>query len=162
MATRSPGWRCVTEGCTARIEPADSWPRMWESSTTMGPMRPACQKWMSEPQMPVVWIPMVTSPCWSSLPSLTLSRVGWVSANQSLCSGLVKTPTLGFVRVVVVAMVGGDGASVGAQGFLRVAGRSVIWIEELGGSCMDCEVYATKKDRWGNVRERRCARRLLR
>lgn len=51
---------------------------------------------------------MVTSPCWSSLPSLTLSRVGRVSASQSLCSGLVKTPTLGFVRVVVVAMVGED------------------------------------------------------
>jgi len=26
---------------------------------------------------------------------------------------------------------------------------------------MDCEVYATKEDRWGNVREQRCARQLL-
>ena len=32
----------------ARITPADSWPRMCVSVTTMGPMRPACQKWMSD------------------------------------------------------------------------------------------------------------------
>ncbi len=32
----------------ARITPADSWPRMCVSVTTMGPIRPACQKWMSD------------------------------------------------------------------------------------------------------------------
>ena len=30
------------------MTPADSWPRMCVSVTTMGPMRPACQKWMSD------------------------------------------------------------------------------------------------------------------
>lgn len=42
------GFREVTSGLTARIVPADSWPRMWLSVTTMGPMQPACQKWTSE------------------------------------------------------------------------------------------------------------------
>ena len=37
MATRSPGEREVTEGCTARIEPEDSWPRMCGERTTIGP-----------------------------------------------------------------------------------------------------------------------------
>ncbi len=32
----------------ARTTPADSWPRMCVSVTTMGPIRPACQKWMSD------------------------------------------------------------------------------------------------------------------
>jgi len=38
----------------------------------------------------------------------------------------------------------------------------VIRIEELGGSCMDCEVDGTKEDRWANAQEQRCARQLLR
>ncbi len=42
------------------MTPADSWPRMWLSVTTMGPMRPACQKWMSDLDVdgisrPVLW-----------------------------------------------------------------------------------------------------------
>lgn len=48
MATRSPNLRWVTEGWAARMTPADSWPRICVSVTTMGPIRPACQKWMSD------------------------------------------------------------------------------------------------------------------
>ena len=115
----------------ARTTPADSWPRICVSVTTMGPMRPACQKWMSDllfeldmsqgsvqeeaavmeyemtyPHIPVLLIPTVTSPSFKSCPFLTLSSVGPDSATQSLCSGSVKTPTLGKLIVsVTVAMV---------------------------------------------------------
>lgn len=58
------------------------------------------------PQIPVLLIPMVTSPCLRSCPFLTLSSVGPDSATQSLCSGSVKTPTLGRLIVsVTVAML---------------------------------------------------------
>ena len=58
------------------------------------------------PQIPVLLIPMVTSPCCKSSPFLTLSSVGPDSATQSLCSGSVNTPTFGKLIVsVTVAMV---------------------------------------------------------
>lgn len=58
------------------------------------------------PHIPVLLIPTVTSPSFRSCPFLTLSSVGPDSATQSLCSGSVKTPTLGKLIVsVTVAMV---------------------------------------------------------
>lgn len=58
------------------------------------------------PQIPVLLMPTVTSPCLRSCPFFTLSSVGPDSATQSLCSGSVKTPILGKLIVsVTVAMV---------------------------------------------------------
>ena len=58
------------------------------------------------PQIPVLLMPMVTSPSLRPSPFLTLSSVGPDSATQSLCSGSVKTPTLGkLTESVTVAIV---------------------------------------------------------
>ena len=63
----------------------------------------------TDPHIPVVRTPIVTSPSVSSFPSFTTSRLGCASPTQSLCSGLVKTPTLALVMVSVVDIVGDDG-----------------------------------------------------
>lgn len=113
MATRSPTARCETEGCTARMTPADSWPRMCVSVTIMGPIQPACQKWTSDlgffvsdafslrisfvsldcivtyPQIPVLLIPTVTSPTFKVFPFSTSSRDGTASATQRSWAGFV-------------------------------------------------------------------------
>lgn len=56
------------------------------------------------PQMPVLLTPIVTSPSFRPSPFLIDSRLGSDSATQSSWAGLVKTPMLGLLRVVVVDM----------------------------------------------------------
>lgn len=144
MATRSPMECVVTEGWAAMMTPADSWPRMCESVTIIGPMAPWHQKWMSElmrgdvsglcfhrsragqgetnPQMPVLLIATVTSPSSSEEPLWTSSSEGSASATQRSCLGLVQTPMLALVALVSVVVVVED--IVMAVGGV-VAGRCV-------------------------------------
>lgn len=51
---------------------------------------------LTYPQMPVLRIAIVTSPCFNSVPDLTLSALGPASLIQRSCLGFVKTPMLGF------------------------------------------------------------------
>ena len=60
---------------------------------------------LAHPQIPVLLIPIVTSPSLSPSPFFTVSRLGSDSAIQSSWAGLVKTPTLGLVMVVVMDIV---------------------------------------------------------
>ena len=82
------------------------------------------------PQMPVLLIPIVTSPSLRPSPFCTLSSDGSDSEIHSLCSGSVKTPTLGLLSGVLwvsvtVAML----ARFWARRTLLVEGRAIGGIE---------------------------------
>jgi hypothetical protein len=96
--------------------PADSCPRMCLSSTTIGPMRPACQKCTSElykhakvgvpcpdlqldtyPQIPVLLISTITSPSAGVTPDWMSTTEGAASSIHRLCCGFVYTPMLGLI-----------------------------------------------------------------
>ena len=68
------------------------------------PLMGTVSQWMSwalrgstHPQIPVLLIPTVTSPCLRLSPFFTSFRLGPLSLTHKLCAGSVKTPTLGFV-----------------------------------------------------------------
>src|SRR5713101_3648568 len=84
------------------------------SFTTIGPMRPACQKCTSElhrraklvvcvvfqldtyPQIPVLRISTTTSPSAGTAPDWMSATEGSASSIHRLCCGSVYTPMLGF------------------------------------------------------------------
>jgi hypothetical protein len=53
--------------------------------------RVLCKCFATHPQIPVLLIPIVTSPCFKLSPFRTLSREGSASATQSSCAGFVYT-----------------------------------------------------------------------
>lgn len=60
---------------------------------------------MAYPHMPVLLMPIVTWPSLRLSPPLMLSRLGCDSPTQRSWAGLVYTPTLDLVTVVVVDIV---------------------------------------------------------
>lgn len=67
-------------------------------------MHPSCQKWTSEPHIPVDFTAMYTSPGARFAPDETSSREGEASDTQRSWLGLVKTPMLGLEASVPVSV----------------------------------------------------------
>ena len=74
--------------------PAPSWPRQWELSTLRGPMRPVCQKWTSEPHIPLQRI--------RTTQSVGRGFKGGESPMKISCFSFVKSAGLGPDGVNVV------------------------------------------------------------
>lgn len=85
--------------------------------------------------MPVLLTPIVTSPAFRAPPCLIVSRLGSDSETQSSWAGLVKTPMLGLLRVVVVDMANTNRRTRVLDAWVnsmnRGFGRSLLLLSEM-------------------------------